>query len=570
MRRRSLIENTGRMGKVCVPGTQNAESVGIKRAVRRGRERRGAILRLPHVGHGCIRHGTVMRAMTSAAGRQRCILIVANCECYGSQSEGQSQQDGENASHLENIIHELLSSQRFRGESRFRYHRGIPIPESPPKEWMLSPVKTSASASDSSVAGVESNSRKPLRIALFGFGTVGSSVGRILLESKPDGIVLTHVFNRNVARKKADWVPDRVVWSEDWEQVLASDIDVIVELVGGLDPAGTWVRRAIEAGKSVVTANKKLIAYHGVELERLAAEKGGHLKYGAAVAGGIPVIPGLEQGLAGDRITRMEGILNGTCNFILSQMEAGVEYAAVLKEAQARGYAEADPTEDVGGFDARSKLAILMRLALRVVVDPDEIVPQPITSVSAVDFSYAKDLNCTIRQIARAEERDGGVAATVGPMLVDGNSPIAWSRGTENMVVLTGKYGGDVVFSGHGAGGHPTAVAVVSDLLALAHGSRRVEIPSTPARIGAEFEVPHYIRFRVVDRPGIVAEITAALAREKINIRAIVQKPGYPADALPFVVTVEPCGSSVLTRALGEIGKMDCLLEAPLDLQILE
>jgi len=433
---------------------------------------------------------------------------------------------------------------------------------------MSSHVKNSVSENEASAAA--SNGRPPLRIALFGFGTVGSSVARIILDSKPEGLEITHIYNRNVARKKVDWVPKSVVWSEDWESVLASEVDAIVELVGGFDPAGTWVRRAIEAGKSVVTANKKLIAYHGVELERLAAARGGHLKYGAAVAGGIPVIPGLEQGLAGDRIARMEGILNGTCNFILSKMEAGADYSSVLAEAQAKGYAESDPTEDVGGFDARSKLAILMRLALRVVVDPDEIVPQPITSVTAVDFSYARDLNCTIRQVARAEESDGAVAATVGPMLVDRNSPLAWSRGTENMVILTGHYGGDVVFSGHGAGGHPTAVAVVSDLLALAHGSRRVAIPSVPAKIGAEFEVPHYIRFLVADRPGIVSEITGALARERINIRAIVQKPGYPAEALPFVVTVEPCKSSAMRRALAEIAKMDCLLEAPLDLQMLE
>jgi homoserine dehydrogenase len=416
----------------------------------------------------------------------------------------------------------------------------------------------------------ESRVQSPLRIALFGFGTVGSSVARILLESKPEGVEISHIFNRNVARKRVGWVPSNVTWSDDIEAVLASDVDVVVELVGGLDPAGNWVRRAIESGKSVVTANKKLIAYHGVELERLAAERGGHLKYGAAVAGGIPVIPGLEQGMAGDRIERMEGILNGTCNFILSQMEAGADYSAVLATAQSRGYAEADPTEDVGGFDARAKLAILMRLALRVVVDPDEIIPQPITAVTPVDFSYARDLNCTIRQVSRAEECNGTVAATVGPMLVDKNSPMAWSRGTENMVILTGRYGGDVVFSGHGAGGHPTAVAVVSDLLALAHGSRRVEIPSVPARIGAEFEVPHYIRFLVVDRPGIVHEITGALARERINIRAIVQKAGYPSNALPFVVTVEPCKSSALQRALASIGNMDCLLEQPLNLQMLE
>lgn len=413
-------------------------------------------------------------------------------------------------------------------------------------------------------------SKRALKIALFGFGTVGSSVARILVESKPVGLELTHIFNRNVARKRVDWTPKNVVWTEDADAVLASDVDVIVELAGGLEPAGAWVRKALDAGKSVVTANKKLIAYRGVDLECLAAERGGHLKYGAAVAGGIPVIPGLEQGLAGDRIERMEGILNGTCNFILSRMETGAEYATVLAAAQAKGYAESDPTEDVGGFDARAKLAILMRLALRVVVDPEEIVPQPITAVSAIDFSYAKDLSCTIRQIARAEDRDGTVAATVGPMLIDLRSPLAWSRGTENMVVLTGRYGGDVVFSGHGAGGHPTAVAVVSDLLALAHGSRRVEVPSKPANIGAEFEVPHYIRFLVKDRPGIVAEITGALAREQINIRAIVQKAGYPADALPFVVTVEPCRSSALKQAMETIAKIDCLLEEPLNLQMLE
>jgi homoserine dehydrogenase len=437
----------------------------------------------------------------------------------------------------------------------------------PVSEENLSVSQQQPSAQESRV---KPRHKRPLRIALFGFGTVGSSVARILVESKPQGLELTHIFNRGVERKRVDWVPSSVQWSEDADAVLSSDVDVVVELAGGLDPAGGWVRRALSAGKSVVTANKKLIAYQGVELERLAAAKGGHLKYGAAVAGGIPVIPGLEQGLAGDRIERIEGILNGTCNFILSRMETGAEYATVLAAAQAKGYAEADPTEDVGGFDARAKLAILMRLALRVAVDPDEIVPRPITAVSAVDFSYAKDLGCTIRQIARAERSSGPVAATVGPMLVDMHSPLAWSRGTENMVILTGHYGGDVVFSGRGAGGHPTAVAVVSDLLALAHGSRRVELPSAPARVGAEFEVPHYIRFLVADRPGIVAAITAALAAEGINIRAIVQKAGYPQHALPFVVTVEPCKHSALQRALAGIRTMDCMLEEPLDLQMLE
>jgi homoserine dehydrogenase len=412
--------------------------------------------------------------------------------------------------------------------------------------------------------------QRPLRIALFGFGTVSSSVARILVETPPEGLELTRIYVRSIAKRRVDWVPASVQWCEDADAVLASDVDVIVELAGGLDPAGGWVRKALHAGKSVVTANKKLISRQGVELERLAASGGGQLKYGAAVAGGIPVIPGLEQGLAGDQIVRIEGILNGTCNFILSRMQEGAEYAAVLAEAQAKGYAEADPTEDVGGFDARAKLSILMRLALGVEVELEEIAPQPITAIASVDFSYARELGCTIRQVARADRAEGKVAATVGPMLVDLHSPLAWSRGTENMVVFSGRYGGDVVFSGHGAGGHPTAVAVVSDLLALAHGSRRVGIPSAPARVSAEFEVPHYIRFMVNDKPGIIADITVALASEKINIRAIVQKPGFPPHALPFVMTVEPCKPSALKRAMECLRGKDYLLEDPLDLQMLE
>lgn len=416
---------------------------------------------------------------------------------------------------------------------------------------------------------------RPLRVAIFGFGTVGRSVARILVESQPAGLEISHIFNRNVARKRLDWVPESVVWTEHAHEVLEASPssggpDIIVELAGGLDPAGQWVRMALANGKSVVTANKKLIAYHGLELEAQAAAKGLHLLYGAAVAGGIPVIPGLEHGLAGDRVDRVEGILNGTCNFILSKMQEGGDYAEALAEAQGLGYAEADPTEDVAGYDARAKLSILARLALRARVHPEDIPARPITEVSAVDFSYARDLNCTIRQIARAERIEGQLAAVVCPMLVPLSSPLAWSRGTENMVITTGHYGGDVVFSGHGAGGHPTAVAVVSDLVGLAQGSCRIALPSAPARVSSELEVPHYIRFTVSDRPGIVAAIAGALARENINLDAILQRPGFPLDRLPFVITVEPCRTSALQRALKEIAQLPALLEPPLDMQILE
>src|SRR5277367_351363 len=289
----------------------------------------------------------------------------------------------------------------------------------------------------SSQSSVESSAR-PRKVAILGFGTVGSSVARILCDLQPSELVLTHVFNRGVARKRVDWLTCPVEWSEDADYVLGSDVDIIVELAGGLDPAGEWVRRALEAGKSVVTANKKLIAEHGIELEKLARSKGAHLLYGAAVAGGIPVIPGLQQVLAGDQVTRIEGILNGTCNFILSKMEEGAEFADVLREAQGHGYAEADPTEDVDGYDARAKLVILSRLALRADIDPEEIPCRSIREVSAIDFAYARELGCTIRQIARAELRGQDVLASVGPMLVPKTSPLAWSRGTENTVLVGG------------------------------------------------------------------------------------------------------------------------------------
>jgi homoserine dehydrogenase len=421
-------------------------------------------------------------------------------------------------------------------------------------------------------AAPASSSSRPLRVALFGFGTVGSSVARILVESAPAGLQLTHIVNRNVARKRVDWVPGSVAWSEDPHAVLAAanGPDILVELAGGLDPAGDWVRKALAAGKSVVTANKKLIAYHGLELEALASANGAHLLYGAAVAGGIPVIPGLEHGLAGDRVERVEGILNGTCNFILSKMEEGADYATVLAEAQSLGYAEADPTEDVAGYDARAKLSILMRLALRVQVHPEDIQTCPITDVAAIDFSYARDLKCTIRQVARAERIGGHLAATVRPMLVPLASPLAWSRGTENMVVTTGHYGGDVVFSGHGAGGEPTAVAVVSDILAVAQHSVAVSLPVRRRQVTGEFFAPHYLRFVVDDKPGIISAMAGALTKVGANIDSILQRPGYSKHRLPFVVTTEPCLTSTIEKAVASIAKMDCMLERPLCLQILQ
>jgi homoserine dehydrogenase len=343
----------------------------------------------------------------------------------------------------------------------------------------------------------------------------------------------------------------------------------VVELMGGLNPVEGWIRKALASGKSVVTANKQLIAYRGASLAKLAEKHGVQLMHGAAVAGGVPVIPGMLQGLSGDRVTRLSGIVNGTCNYILSRMEAGADYATVLADAQQLGYAEADPSADVDGYDARAKLCILSRIAMHAELDPDAVSTQTISTIEAIDFSYAKELNSTIRQVSRAELDGRVVHARVAPMLVPLTSPLAWSHGTQNMVVVSGKFGGDVVFSGHGAGGEPTAVAVVSDLLAVAQGCGEVKLPVRRREVTGDFFAPHYLRFVVDDKPGIVHAISGALAKVGANIDSLLQRPGYPKHKLPFVVTTEPCLTSTIEKAMASIAKMDCMLERPLCLQIL-
>jgi homoserine dehydrogenase len=416
------------------------------------------------------------------------------------------------------------------------------------------------------------------KVAILGFGTVGSSVAKLLGSRYLPGLEVSAVFNRDLGRKvrseghreAARWVPGNALWTQDFDDVLKWPVDVVVELVGGMEPAGDWVSRALAAGKSVVTANKQLIAYRGPELSKLAAANGVQLLHGAAVAGGVPVIPGMLQGLSGDQVTRVSGILNGTCNYILSRMELGDSYAEVLKDAQRLGYAEADPTADVGGFDARAKLCILARVAMHAELDPEQVPTQTIAAIDAIDFAYAKELGCTIRQVSRAQrEPGGGMYARVAPMLVPLDSPMAWSHGTQNMVVSTGRFGGDVVFSGHGAGGDATAVAVVSDLLAVAQGAKSVGLPVTTETVTGDSVAPHYLRFVVDDKPGIVSAISGALSKVGANIDSLLQRRGYPKNRLPFVVTTEPTLNSTIAVAVESIAKMDCMLEPPLALEML-
>jgi homoserine dehydrogenase len=413
----------------------------------------------------------------------------------------------------------------------------------------------------------------PARVALMGFGTVGQSVARILCSGEIPQIQLTQIFNRDVHRKKVDWVPASVVWTESAEAIAASDASIVIEVVGGIHPAYEWVKAALLAGKSVVTANKQLMAHHGAELIELARSRGLEVRFEASVAGGIPVLRALQEGLAGDRLVEVRGILNGTCAYILSRMQAEpISFGDALADAQKAGYAEADPTEDVDGADAAAKLAIIAAVGLRRPVRVSDIATKSIRPIESVDFMYARELGCTIRQIARASAEDNGeVFAAVRPALVPLSSGFGRVEGSQNMVTVRGVFGGETSFFGSGAGGSPTAVAVVSDVMSVA---ARGDMPPAAAeptvyhKVRGDFVAPHYVRFTVNDKPGILAAITNAYAKYGINIEGVLQLPKFRRDRLPFVTTLEECPESVLDRALAEVAKSDYHVQPPLALPI--
>ncbi len=414
-----------------------------------------------------------------------------------------------------------------------------------------------------------------LKIALVGFGTVGQSVARILCSDAHPRLRLTHIANRNVERKKVDWVPPDVVWTEQVSQVVESEADVVVEVIGGVEPAATWIHRFLRAGKSVVTANKEVVAQCGVGLLTLAREQQCHVLFEAAVAGGIPVVRGVREGLAGDQLCRVLGILNGTCNYVLTRMEmAQVSFADALTEAQSLGYAEADPTADVDGTDAQAKLAILSMVGLRRQIDAPTIPLASIRAIEPLDFIYARRLECTIRQVARAELVGGDrrVLASVMPSLVPLSSTLAHIEGNQNVVVVEGTIGGETAFSGYGAGGDPTAVAVVSDLESIARGHTDAAAEWQISRaecVEREFMAPHYVRFIVSDRPGIIAALADVFSRHGVNVDSVLQEPGCPKAQLPFVVTLESCSSTAVSAALVEIESFDFHTQRPLCLPIL-
>jgi len=419
----------------------------------------------------------------------------------------------------------------------------------------------------------------PLKIAIAGLGTVGAGVLRLLWENgdlvarrcgRP--VVVTAISarardrDRGVDLSKARWFDDAARMARD------ADAEVVVELIGGADGVAKSVcETAIAAGRHVVTANKALLAHHGTALARAAEAAGVSLAYEAAVAGGIPIVKALREGLAGNRVGSLYGILNGTCNYILTQMrETGREFADVLAEAQALGYAEADPSFDVDGIDAAHKLAILTSVAFGCEVDFAGVHIEGISRVSSQDIRFADELGYRIKLLAIARLTERGIEQRVHPCMVDLDSPIAHVDGVFNAIVAQGDFVGSTVYEGRGAGAGPTASAVAADIIDIARGTRipTFAVPAASLRrlpsaamdrhIGA-----YYIRLMVVDRPGVFADIAAALRDAQVSMEGILQRVRAPGGPVPVVMTTHDVEESAMRNALDRIRSFDAVLEPP-------
>jgi homoserine dehydrogenase len=427
---------------------------------------------------------------------------------------------------------------------------------------------------------------QPLRVGLAGLGTVGGGVIKILdtnaalIERRANRpIEVVAISARDRSRERGIDL-SRFAWVDDATQLAArDDVDVVVELIGGADgPALTLARETLDAGKSFVTANKAMLAHHGLELAGLAEIKGAALKYEAAVAGGIPVIKGLREGAAANVIERIYGILNGTCNYILSRMEAErLPFGEVLADAQRLGFAEADPSFDIDGIDAAHKLSILASLAFGARVDFPHVACEGIRAVESADIDHAAALGFRIKLIGLAAAEGGALFQRVHPCLVSLKHPLAHVDGSLNAVVAEGNFVGRLLFQGRGAGEGPTASAVVADLIDVARGEVGPAFAMPAARLSKlppadqlAHEGRFYLRLTVADRPGVLAEITAALRDAGVSIESLIQR-GVAANGGVYVVMVTHSAVERQVRAaLSALAGSDSLTGAPMMMHILD
>lgn len=419
-----------------------------------------------------------------------------------------------------------------------------------------------------------------VRVGIVGYGTVGRATAEILtshaeeISQRTGGIsvVVTRISRRSP--RGSETGVNGIAIVPDWRQVVtADDVDIVVEAIGGTTVARDVVRTSLESGKAVVTANKALIALHGDELFALAQEKNLPIGIEATVAGGVPVVRAISEALAADRIQAVYGIVNGTCNYILTQMEQhGIEFAHALEQAQAAGYAEADSSLDIDGLDARDKIAILARIAFGHAVRASEIPVTGIRNITATDFHYAHRLNSTIRLVASAERVPEGVHIAVQPWLEPRDSMLAKAAGANNAIFIAGERVGTQMLYGRGAGGGATGTAVLSDVLQIARQIARGQAASSllagfnhaaPLRpLSRPHPVSWFLRLTVNDQPGILARTAEAIAREEINIDSVVQEPHMPKDRLSFVITLEPTLEVTVQRAVEAINRFE-FMQAP-------
>lgn len=413
-----------------------------------------------------------------------------------------------------------------------------------------------------------------LRVGVAGLGTVGG--GLLKLFAAPGGrlserLEVVAVSARDRARGR-NFDVSQYRWAPSIEALAADpSIDVLVELIGGADgPAKRAVETALARGAHVVTANKALIAAHGAALAELAERTGAKLLFEAAVGGGVPMVKALRESLAGCRAQAVAGILNGTCNFILTEMEfGGRSFADVLSEAQRLGYAEADPTMDVGGHDAAHKLAILCAIAFGARPDLEHVRTEGIENVTLTDIRMAGKLGYRIKLIAKGALTDGGVSMHVGPALLAHDHPLANVAGSLNALVADADPIGQLTFIGRGAGEGPTAASVASDLIELAEGraghafGRPVSQLAAAPRAAPAEHGRYYVRLLVEDRPGVVAAVSDRLAHQSISIESFLQMPVHDGPLVPIVLTTQSCARAALDLAAAEIARLDAVAEAP-------
>ncbi|MGA1468882.1 MAG: homoserine dehydrogenase [Aquiluna sp.] len=412
---------------------------------------------------------------------------------------------------------------------------------------------------------------RPIRIGLLGAGSVGSQVARLLIENREElakrvgaELELVGIAVRNKSAKRDFELPKELI-TEDAESVILGS-DIVIELAGGIEPAKTWIKMALNAGADVITANKALIAAHGTELTALAQQFGAQLYYEAAVGGAIPIIRPLRASLAGDKINRVMGIVNGTTNYILDQMETtGASFEDALSEAQALGYAEADPTADVEGFDAASKAAILAGLAFHSEMPVEKVHREGITSITALQIETARQAGYTVKLLAiceRAGESGEGLVARVHPTLIPLDHPLAAVRGAYNAVFVEAESAGRLMFYGAGAGGKETASAVLGDLVSaakrhLAGGpglgdSTHADLEVLPVQsIFTRFQ----ITLEVVDQPGVLASVAKQFADNDVSVETVAQSAGTDSDLALLTVMTHSASEAALERLVAELAK---------------